>query len=92
MTDTTNRPERPKVWHPTDRPNFYVVEYDGKRVAFSYETIVAFGTPWRVTTNNWGPTTGKHLNWLDTGWTEAKRDRLAADDFSTALDEYLATS
>ena len=68
------------VEHPTDRPNFTIVSTPACRVAFSYNTIVGVypyqetvsvssgayeGFRWWVAVNEWGPTTGKHLNWLD---------------------------
>ena len=37
---------------------------------FSYSTLVAFSMPGSgkiVHENDWGPTTGKHLNWIDGG-------------------------
>ena len=39
-------------------------------VYFSYETPVAFEAPGHglvVRVNDWGPTSGKHLNWIDGG-------------------------
>jgi hypothetical protein len=51
---------------------------------FSYQTLVAvryMGTT-LVRRNDWGPTTGKHLNWIDGG---DKASRLSADDFTTAV-------
>ena len=64
----------PKVVHPTNRPNFTVVTLDGGGerelwLAFSYETCVGFMRPtwtdWIVRQNQWGPTTGKHINTLN---------------------------
>ena len=40
------------------------------RLYYSYSTLVAFRAPGMdlvVRTNDWGPTTGKHLNWIDGG-------------------------
>ena len=40
----------------------------GITLYFSYQTVVAYWTPkdGRVVTENmWGPTTGKHLNWIE---------------------------
>ena len=57
------------VDHPTDKDNFYIVSLPNGRVAFSYRTIIGInrynGKGWIVAINTWGPTTGKHLNWLD---------------------------
>ena len=64
----------PKVVHPTNRPNFTVVTLNGGDerelwLAFSYETCVGFMRPtwtdWIVRQNQWGPTTGKHINTLN---------------------------
>ena len=69
----------PKVEHPTDRPNFTVVTLDagGERelwLAFSYETCIGFTRPmwdkWIVRWNEWGPTTGKHMNLLNSNSTD----------------------
>lgn len=46
------------------RPNFTRVEVGPVTIWFSYETAIAFsydGTE-TVRENDWGPTTGKHLN------------------------------
>lgn len=48
---------------------------------FSYKTLVAFKTPAGprvVRKNEWGPTTGKHLNAIDDG---NKKSRVDADEF-----------
>ena len=48
---------------------------------FSYSTLVAFCKPGHqsvVHKNDWGPTTGKHLNWIDGG---ARDKRVSAKDF-----------
>ena len=52
---------------------------------FSYKTCIAAqreGFPAMVRENEWGPTTGKHLNWIDDG---DKSARLSGDDFQKAL-------
>lgn len=49
---------------------------------FSYETMVAFqfeGHKRVVIKNYWGPTTGKHLNWIDNG---DKSSRVDQDTFN----------
>jgi hypothetical protein len=56
---------------------------------FSYKTCVAFYSPGYgkvVSENYWGATTGKHLNSIDGGNTNA---RLKADDFERKLDAML---
>jgi len=40
-----------------------------------------------VRKNDWGATTGKHLNWIDGG---AKADRLGADAFQGKLEMAIA--
>ena len=64
----------PTVKHPTNRPNFTVVTLNAAEdrelwLAFSYETCVGFMRPawdkWIVRQNEWGPTTGKHMNVLN---------------------------
>lgn len=59
----------------------------GRDFYFSYKTLVAFRAEGRlvVRSNSWGPTTGKHLNWIDGGDREAKAARLSKDDFERAL-------
>ena len=44
------------------------VEVNGVTFYFSYETVVAvsYGLGLKVIKNYWGPTTGKHLNWIST--------------------------
>ena len=66
----------------------------GKRtIYYSYDTVVAFkgenskGKAFNcVHMNDWGTTTGKHLNWIDGG---TKEKRLNDDDFQKALQEFL---
>ena len=58
-------------------------------VYFSYKTPVAFRTDYGdlvVRKNEWGPTTGKHLNWIDGG---DKKDRISGDEFKKKLQEVL---
>lgn len=55
---------------------------------FSYKTCIAFenGRGLKVSENVWGPTTGKHLNWLDSG---NKKKRLPRAQFEQELAELL---
>lgn len=56
---------------------------------FSYQTVVAFrapGYPLTVSENAWGPTTGKHLNWIDGGDRKA---RLPREEFKKRLGQAL---
>ena len=75
--------------HPTDKPNFSIVQLGDRSVAFSYDTPIGFKGngvfgpgAWTTRKNNWGPTTGKHLNHLDFG---ATADRLDSDEFESQL-------
>jgi hypothetical protein len=54
---------------------------------FSYETPIAIndGTRLVVAENQWGPTTGKHLSYIDGGAPEEKAIRLSAAEFAKAL-------
>lgn len=63
-----------------------VIEVNGVEVYFSYKTVVAFRGPkgLRVIQNQWGPTTGKHLNWIDGG---DKKGRLTAEQFQKEFSE-----
>ena len=57
-----------KLTHPTNLANFSRLELnDGKIVYFSYETPIVFFEPDKtplITKNQWGPTTGKHINYV----------------------------
>ena len=58
-----------------------VVEMNGVTVWFSYQTPVAFrvqGKGLVVRQNDWGPTTGKHLNFIDGGH---RGGRVNAEEF-----------
>lgn len=53
---------------------------------FSYETCIAFRTPdygLIIRENDWGPTTGKHLNYIDPD----KSIRISGEDFETMLED-----
>jgi len=57
----------------------------GITIWFSYQTPVAFmviGSPKMVRQNEWGPTTGKHLNWIDGG---NRAGRLPGEEFERLL-------
>ena len=59
-------------------------------VWFSYNTPVAFTAPGMgkvVRQNEWGPTTGKHLNWIDGG---TKRERVNGDEFVRLLEQAIS--
>ena len=54
---------------------------------FSYTTIVAFSMDSKTVgcENNWGSTTGKHLNWIEPD----KKKRIGEDTFETLLTKVL---
>jgi len=60
-------------------------------VWFSYTTPVAFAIRGQrtVRVNEWGPTTGKHLNWIDGG---DKAARVSGEEFQRMYSEALQTS
>jgi hypothetical protein len=63
------------------------VELGPVTVWFSYRTPVAFhidGFSRVVHRNDWGTTTGKHLNWIDGG---DKQSRVAAETFKKLWEE-----
>lgn len=64
--------------------NFNSFKIGNIRFYFSYETLVAFVHPTHgmvVLENYWGPTTGKHLNWLAVD----KKDRKTNEEFEALL-------
>ena len=71
--------------HPTDRPNFSRVRINDIVIWFSYQTPIAFHHPSTgevVRENDWGPTTGKHLNYI-----EARHDRrVSGEEFQRRFD------
>lgn len=70
-------------------PNYATVYVGGLRLEFSYETVIAFLGPddSAVRVNDWGPTTGKHLNAIDGG---DKASRITGDEFTARLNAQLA--
>jgi len=66
--------------------NSLVFELPSISIYFSYETPVAFEsikTGLIIRENDWGPTTGKHLNWIDSD----KSKRVSGDEFEKKLAE-----
>lgn len=64
--------------------NFNSFMVGNTRFYISYETLVAFTHPTQgliVMENYWGPTTGKHLNWLYVD----KKDRKTSEEFNKLL-------
>lgn len=64
--------------------NFNSVTIGNIKLYFSYETCIAFEKDGKmvVTANNWGNTTGKHLNWIS-----SKEDRIPYEDFQKELNK-----
>lgn len=87
-------PMRIDIEHPTNRPNFSIVRLGTLRIAFSYQTPIGYddGSGWVVRVNDWGPTTGKHLNQLDsaTALDDGYADRIPGDQFEANLTNVLA--
>ena len=55
---------------------------------FSYETVIAFQEGFKdlvIRENDWGPTTGKHLNWI----CKDKSIRISGKEFEEKLEEVL---
>lgn len=69
------------------------IEIGTRKIYFSYDTIIAFcGTNSKgeyfncVHCNDWGTTTGKHLNFIDGG---NKGMRLSDDEFNKQLKKFI---
>ena len=70
--------------HPTSKVNFTIVYVGSLTLAFSYKTIIGFQMGWGswvIRKNEWGPTTGKHLNYL----SDTKETRVESDEFDAQL-------
>ena len=93
LRTTESVPMTIRIDHPTGKANYSIVSTDRYRIAFSYQTPIAFwtleGIGWTVRENDWGPTTGKHLNDLDNG---DKAHRLPLAEFETALAKVITRS
>jgi hypothetical protein len=68
----------PRIEHPTDRPNFTRVTVGEVEIYYSYKTPIAFWSRemarYIVRKNDWGPTTGKHLSYIDCGQKDSRVD------------------
>ena len=63
----------------------------GRDYYYSYKTLVAFldREGLIVRKNVWGSTTGKHLNWIDTGGKGQREARMSETDFAAELERRL---
>lgn len=68
-------------------PNNAVVTVGSLRLHFSYQTVIAFFGPddAAIRVNDWSTTTGKHLNAIDGGSAQAKKDRVPGAEFEARL-------
>lgn len=64
-----------------------VIDVGRVRLYFSYDTVVAFsdGCGLVICENDWGPTTGKHLNWIN----DDKSKRIPSGEFEKKLAKLL---
>ena len=59
---------RVSISHPTSKVNFSEVTVGPVTIWFSYRTPIAFLDSLQgyvIRENDWGPTTGRHLNWIN---------------------------
>ena len=63
--------------------NAKMIKLNGMTFYFSYETLVAVhtGKELKVVQNQWGPTTGKHLNKIDGGDKTHRLEKHKFDEF-----------
>jgi len=68
------------------KPNAIVVTIDGNDFYFSYKTLVAFRGKGRIVVreNEWGSTTGRHLNAIGDG---DKKNRVSSEEFTRLYNE-----
>lgn len=84
-----------QIKHPGNRTNFTEVIIGSLTIWFSYETAIAYRitNPDKYTIeaqcvreNDWGPTTGKHLNYVSTD----KASRVSGTEFEANINRHLA--
>lgn len=63
--------------------NAKMIKLNGMTFYFSYETLVAVhtGKELKIVQNQWGPTTGKHLNCIDGGDKANRMEKQQFDEF-----------
>jgi len=75
------------IHHPTDKANFSEVTIGRLTLFFSYKTVIGVFTPddgAYVRENDWGPTTGKHINWIMDQY--GIKTRMSSSDFDDRLE------
>ena len=73
-----------------NKDNFTCINIGNITLYFSYETIIAFATPESgliVSKNEWGTTTGKHLNYI----CPDHKKRVEFQEFSELFDKYVGS-
>lgn len=94
MSTTTNTLPEFSTYgdYASDNYGAHALRFDIGRLTiyFSYRTPVAFRHNGRlhVRQNTWGPTTGKHLNWIDGG---NKAGRISGAEFEELLSKAINT-
>lgn len=81
------------IAHPTGRENFSRVEVGPLTIWFSYSTPIAYNLPGEGTVvrrNEWGPTTGRHMNEIDGGSADRRAARIDGAEFVARLDRITA--
>ena len=72
--------------------NSMAVIAGGRTYFFSYETCIAIearGQAAVVSVNNWGPTSGKHINWAKNAIYAEPVETCEPDDLESKLDELI---
>ena len=77
-----------EIHQPLGASKFWIVKYGDRQLAFSYETLIGYRvladhgwSDWVVRANEWGPTTGKHMNYLHDECGQTKKDRIQGSEF-----------
>ena len=84
-----------EITQPLGASKFWIVKYGDRELAFSYETLIGYRivesvkpdtvgrvwSDWVVRVNEWGPTTGKQMNYLHDQCWQDKNDRIQGSEF-----------
>lgn len=68
------------------------VDVGSLSIWFSYQTPVAFRAPDTTTIvrkNEWGPTTGKHLKWIDGETSKTEKTRVTGEEFEALWQKHV---